>query len=129
MNAIKLVSAVFLLGTVGCGTSDSYTPVDECNTAVEHTCTRVYECYTPAAIAAAGLPATESACVTQNETAQGCSAKTTANICVASNAVYHGEAVQACVDQYDNLTCAEIEASMDITTVAPKCADICVIPG
>jgi hypothetical protein len=128
MNAIKLVSAVLLVGTVGCGSS-SESPADFCNTAVETQCTRVYECYTAAQIAAANYPATESACVTQNETAQGCTAKTTANVCTASNAIYHGEAVQACIDQVNNLTCAEFEQSTDIDTVAPKCADICVIPS
>jgi hypothetical protein len=128
MNAIKLVSAVLLLGTVGCGDS-SQSPVEFCNTAAETECTRIYECYTAVQIAAAQLPATESACVTQTETNNGCTAKTTANVCTASNAIYHGEAVQACVDQVNNLTCAEFEQSMDLDTVAPKCADICVIPS
>jgi hypothetical protein len=128
MNAIKLVSAALLLGTVGCGSS-SQSPVEFCNTAAETECTRIYECYTPAEIAAAQLPATESACVTQTETNNGCSAKTTSNVCTASNAVYHGDAVDACVDQVNNLSCAEFESSTDLDTVAPKCADICVIPS
>jgi hypothetical protein len=128
MNAIKLVSAALLLGLVGCSDS-SQSPVEFCNTAAETQCTRIYECYTPVQIAAANYPATESACVTQTETTNGCTAKTTANICTASNAVYHGEAVDACVAQVNNLTCAEFESSTDLDTVAPKCADICVIPS
>src|SRR5450432_3065780 len=118
MNAIKLVSGVVLLfSAVGCGgTSES--PAEACNKQYETECTRIYECYTPAAIAALGLPASESACVTMEEAAQGCSAKTEANFCVAGNAVYHGEAVDGCIAQLNGATCAEIMSSMDITVIA-----------
>jgi hypothetical protein len=127
MNGFKLVSAVgLLLGACG---SSSVTPVDACNQEVETTCARVYECYTAAELAAANFPAAESACVTQFQASEGCSAKTSANFCTPSTAVYHGEAVDGCVSQVESLSCADIKAHLnDINTVAPKCAEVCVIP-
>ena len=117
-----------LISAVGCGgTSES--PAEACNKEAETECTRIYECYTPAAIATAGLPASESACVTMFEANEGCSAKTDKNFCAAGNAVYHGEAVDGCISQLNGLTCAEVMSSMDITVIAPKCGDVCVIPG
>jgi hypothetical protein len=127
MNAFKVVCGVLLLGAVGCSSTTS--PVDACNEEFSTDCTRIYECFTATQIAAAGLPATESACVTQQQTANGCSAKTEANFCTAGNAVYHGDAVGGCIDQLNGLTCAEIESNQDITVVAPKCAEVCVIPS
>jgi hypothetical protein len=128
MKGIKLVCAFLMLGTVGCG-SDSVSPVEACNMQAATECARIYECYTAAQLAAAGLPATESACVTALEANQGCSAKTTANFCTGGNAVYHGDKVGGCIDQLNGLTCAEVMSSQDITVVAPKCAEVCVIPG
>ena len=116
-----------LFSAVGCG-GTSVSPVDACDQQYSTECSRIYECYTPAAIAALGLPASESACVTMSETNQGCAAKTEANFCTAGNAVYHGEAVDGCISQLNGLTCAEVMSSSDITVIAPKCAEVCVIP-
>ncbi len=128
MKAIKLVCAVLLWTAVGCG-SDSVSPSEACNEQYATECARLYECYTADQIAAAGLPATESACVTMSQTNAGCAAKTTSNFCTSGNAVYHGEAVNGCIDQLNGLTCAEVMTSQDITVVAPKCAEVCVIPA
>jgi hypothetical protein len=128
MKGLKLVSAVGLVMLGACGSS-SVSPVDACNQEVETTCTRVYACYTAAELAAASFPAAESACVTQFEASEGCSAKTSANFCATSTAVYHGEAVDGCVAQVEALSCADLKAHInDINTVAPKCAEVCVIP-
>lgn len=127
MKAIKFVSAILLLGTVGCGSDKS--PVESCNQLDETVCARLYECYTPAALAAAGFPASESACVTMQQAADGCAAKTSSNFCTAGNAVFHGDAVDGCLNQLDGLTCAEVMSSQNVQAAAPKCADICVIPG
>jgi hypothetical protein len=129
MKAINLAGMFLLFGAVGCGGSDSVSPVEACNMQYATECARIYECYTAAQIAAAGLPATESACVTMSQTNAGCSAKTTANFCSTGTAVYHGEAVPGCVDQLNTLTCADVMSAQDITTVAPKCAEVCVIPA
>jgi hypothetical protein len=130
MQGIKLVSALVLVGALGaCGGGDSLSPVEACNQEMETTCARIYECYTAAQLQAAGYPATESACVTSFESSQGCSAKTSDNFCETGNAVYHGEAVSGCIDQVNGLTCADIMAhASDLDTVAPKCAEVCVIP-
>ncbi|MEO6777505.1 MAG: hypothetical protein ABI467_31555 [Kofleriaceae bacterium] len=125
MQGIKLVSAVLLLGACG---SSSVSPVDACNQEYETECSRVYECYTAAQLAAAGFPASESACVTTSQANQGCSAKTEANFCTGGNTVYHGEAVDGCIQQLEGLTCAEIMSNQDITITAPKCAEVCVTP-
>jgi hypothetical protein len=128
MKALKLVSAVGMALLGACGSS-SASPVDACNQEVETECARVYECFTPAELAAANFPASESACITQFETSEGCAAKTSANFCTPSTAVYHGEAVDGCVSQVEALSCADLKSHLnDINTVAPKCAEVCVIP-
>lgn len=129
MKGLKLVSAVGMLVLGACGSS-SVSPVDACNQETETTCARIYECYTATQLQAAGYPAAESACVTQFEASEGCSAKTSDNFCTPSTAVYHGEAVDGCISQVEALSCADIMAHIqDINTVAPKCAEVCVIPG
>ena len=116
-----------LLGACGGG---STSPVDACNQETETTCARIYECYTAAQLQTAGYPAAESACVTQFEASEGCAAKTSDNFCTPSTAVYHGEAVDGCISQVEALSCADImQHIQDINTVAPKCAEVCVIPG
>jgi len=128
MKGLKLVSAVgLLLGACG---SSSVSPVDACNSEVMTECARIYECYTPAQLAAANFPASESACITQFEASEGCSAKTAANFCTPSTAVYHGEAVDGCEAQVNALSCADLMANIqNLNAVAPKCAEVCVIPG
>jgi len=127
MKGIKLVRAILLLGTVGCG-SDSTSPVEACNQINATVCARIYECYTAAQIAAAGYPASESACVTMTQANAGCAAKTSSNICTGGNAVYHGENVGGCIDQLDGLTCAEVMSNADVTAGAPKCDEVCLTP-
>lgn len=127
MKANNLVRTILLLGAVGCG-SDSTSPSEACNQIDATICARIYECYTAADIAAAGLPASESACITQEQAADGCAAKTTANACTGGNAVYHGENVGGCLDQLDGLTCAEVMSNTNVVTGAPKCAELCLTP-
>ena len=131
MKGISLVVPFGMLLGFGCGGS-SASPVEYCDRVAETQCTLVYQCYTDAQRTAAGYPATEAACVTQIETALGCSAVTSANVCTSSNAVYHGEAVDGCISQAANLSCAEfstVGSTTPLESVAPKCAEVCVIPG
>jgi len=129
MKGLKLVSAVGLVLIGACGSS-SVSPVDACNQEVQTECTRVYECFTAAELQTAGFPASESACVTQFEASEGCSAKTADNFCTPSTAVYHGEAVDGCISQVEALSCADLKANIqNLIPVAPKCGEVCVIPG
>jgi hypothetical protein len=115
-----------MLGACG---SSSASPVDACNQEVETECARIYECYTATELAAANFPASESACITQFEASEGCSAKTAQNFCTPSTAVYHGEAIDGCVSQVEALSCADLKANItNLNPVAPKCAEVCVIP-
>jgi hypothetical protein len=63
-----------------------------------------------------------------SEANAGCAAKTEANTCTGGNQVYHGENIQGCVDQLYGLSCAEVMSNTDVTTSAPKCNEICIIP-
>jgi len=129
MKGLKLVSAVGMLLLGACGSS-STSPSEACNEANEAICTQIYKCYTAADIAAAGYPPNEAACVTMTEANAGCAAKTEANTCTGGNQVYHGENVQGCIDQLNNLTCAEVMSSnTNLETAAPKCNDICLTPS
>ena len=129
MKGLKLVSAVGMLMLGACGSS-SVSPVDACNQEVETECARVYACYTAAQLQAANFPASESACITQFEASEGCSAKTADNFCTPSTAVYHGEAVDGCISQVEAVSCADLMANIqNLNAVAPKCTEVCVIPG
>ena len=129
MKGLKLVSAVGLVLMGACGGS-STSPVEACNQVNESICVQIYKCYTAAEIAAAGYPANEAACVTMSEQNAGCAAKTEANTCTGGNQQYHGENVAGCIDQLDNLTCAEVMSSTtNLETAAPKCNDICLTPS
>lgn len=128
MKLLKAATAALLFAT-GCGGSD-ITPKDACQMDASAECSRIYACYTAAELAAANYPATESACVTMNETAAGCDAKTTANACTGGNEVYQPDKVGPCIDQINGLTCAQIRTSpFVLETVAPACAEVCIIPG
>jgi hypothetical protein len=127
MNRLMIVGA--LLSLVACG-SDSTSPADACNMIDSASCERVYACLTAAEIAAIGYPPSESACVTMQESADGCSAKTTANACKGGNDVYHGDKVSGCVSQIGGLTCAQVrDPNFNINTAAPICAEVCVTPS
>jgi hypothetical protein len=130
MKRFNVVGAFLLVVVVGCGGSDSVSPVESCNMGVAALCSRIYACYTAAELATAGYPATESACVTMNQASSGCAAKTTANACTGGNEVYHGEFVSGCIDQINGLTCAQVrDPALDTNVAAPICAKICSVPG
>ncbi|MFT3696127.1 MAG: hypothetical protein QM831_23515 [Kofleriaceae bacterium] len=131
MKRLKLVSAVLLVSGLvayGCGGS-STSPSEACNQVQETTCAKLYSCFTAAQLQQAGYPATEAACVTMSEQDQGCAAETEANACsgAGANAVYHGENVQGCIDQLNNLTCTDLMGS-NVDAKAPKCDEICIVP-
>jgi len=117
-----------LVLAVGCGGSDSATPVDSCNMQVAALCSRIYACYTADELAMAGYPATEAACVTMNQTSSSCATRTTANIC-SNNEVFHGDLVSGCIDQIYGLTCAQVrDPNLDTNIDAPLCGMVCAAP-
>jgi hypothetical protein len=125
-----MTKAILLaVALAACGTSDSGTsPSQACNDAMSALCERLYACYQPAELAAAGYPSSESACITMMQAAQGCSAKTDANACTG-NAVYQPSEAARCGDQITGLTCAQIrDPFFDEQTAAPACALVCEVP-
>ncbi len=123
----RLAAAAAFLSA--CGGGGSVSPVEACNDGDSALCERLYACYTAAELATAGYPASESACVTMQQTADGCSAKTEANFCTGSNQKYNGDHVDACVSQIKGLQCADIrDPNFNVNTSAPECAAVCAVP-
>ena len=124
---MRSLAAAALALVAGCGSSGP-SPVESCNDAVVAICHQVYTCFTPDEIAAANLPAQESACVSMSETAAGCSAKTTANFC-DNNQKFHADQVDGCVSEVKNLTCAQVKTAgiNNLESLAPTCQKVCTV--
>jgi len=123
--------AAFVLGLTACpGSSDGPSPRQACEDLSSALCERLYACLTPAEIAASGLPASEAACVTAEEAANGCAAQTLDNVCTGGNEHYDASEAAKCSDQIVGLTCAQVrDPALDVKTAAPACAMTCVIPS
>ena len=112
-----------------CGASQDITPREACEDTSVALCERLYACLTPAEVAAAGLPAAESACVTSYDAQRGCAAQTTENVCTG-NEKYSGVQASKCSDQVVGLTCAQVrDPTFTLQTGAPACAKICAVPN
>jgi hypothetical protein len=113
-----------------CGGGSGPSPVEACNQLDASLCERIYACLTAQELATDGYPTEESACVTAQQTSDGCSAKTTANICTGSNQTYHANAVDGCVSQVGGLTCADLrDPNFNVLVSAPDCAAVCAVPN
>jgi hypothetical protein len=124
----KLVGA-FILSAVlaACGGGGGLSPREGCEESAVALCGRLYACYTPAELAAAGYPATEGACVTMFQTQQGCAAQTTENAC-QGNETYHADEADDCISQISGLDCAQVrDPNLNIDTAAPACARVCAV--
>ena len=123
----SLVVCLVVFSTA-CGTGNDITPREECEDTSSALCERMYACMTAAEVAAAGLPASEAACVTSYEASRGCAAQTLQNVCVNGNATYNGDEASHCTVQITNLTCAEIlDPAFSLAASAPSCAQVCQI--
>ena len=86
----KLFGLVCVAALAACGGGGGGNPAQACKDGVAALCERLYACYTPAELAAAGYPTTEGACVTMGETNAGCEGQTVDNACTG-NETYHGD--------------------------------------
>jgi hypothetical protein len=108
-----------------CGSDPS--PSAACNQIVVATCAKFYECLTAAELASIGYPASEAACVTQQEQMAGCANQTAANACTG-NETYHGDQVDPCDSQIKGLECSQIrDPAFNIDNAAPACNKVCSI--
>ena len=121
MKKIMLIAIV----VVGCGGDDGASPAAACRQAVEVTCSKIYECFTEPERTAAGFPATEAACVTEQEQMEGCANQTTENVCDAGE-TYHANEASSCIDQLGALSCDQVRSG-DIEMQAPACDRVCTV--
>jgi hypothetical protein len=120
-----LIALVAACGSDAGGTS----PQQACDDVTSALCERLYACFQPSELAAAGYPASESACITMMQAAQGCTAKTLDNVCTG-NAQYQPDEAARCGDQVTGLTCAQIrDPFFDTQTAAPACGLVCKVPS
>ena len=123
MRLVIIASVVF--GVAACGGDP--TPKEACNDVAVALCERLYACFTAQELAAAQYPSSESGCVTQLETQEGCAAKTTANAC-DGNEKYHGNYADSCTDQVSGLECSQVrDPNFNADTAAPACDKVCSI--
>jgi len=116
-----------LLAACG-GDGGGVAPQQACDDIASATCERLYACFQPAELATAGYPASEAACVTMMQAANGCPAQTTQNACTG-NAVYQPAKAAECSDQITGLACSQVrDPFFDIKTAAPTCAEVCLTP-
>jgi hypothetical protein len=128
---LRSISFIVVLGFTACGGDGAGgpTPRQACEDLSSALCERIYACLTPAELAAAGLPASEAACVTAEEAANGCAAETLDNVCTGGNEKYDASEAAKCSDQVVGLTCSQVrDPALDVKTAAPACAKTCVIP-
>ena len=118
---------VCLLGLAGCPDDGGVSPRKACEDTSAALCERIYTCLTPEELAAKSFPASESACITNLEASEGCSAKTTQNACTG-NEKYHPSEAATCSDQVTGLTCGQLRDPLfSVNVDAPACAKVCSI--
>jgi hypothetical protein len=114
-----------VIGLAACGSDP--TPKEACNEFSVAYCAKVYECFTPQELSAAGYPPTESGCVTTLESQSGCAAKTAENAC-DGNETYHADSVDTCADQIGGLECSQVrDSTFDYNRGVPACDRVCSI--
>lgn len=127
--AVGVVVVIGLLGAVGCGSDGGLSPREGCEQLNATVCERIYACYTADELAADGFPASEAACVTEQQQQSGCAQQTTANACTGSE-TYHADQAGDCVDQLGALSCSQFrdpQVLLNFETVAPACSKVCVV--
>jgi hypothetical protein len=116
------------VAATGCGgPGGGISPRVACEDMQANLCERFYECYTPAALAAAGFPANEAACVTRFQADEGCAAQTEQNVC-DGNERYHAAQADMCVDQIAEISCSQLrDTNFDLRAVLPACGKVCSV--
>lgn len=94
MQKTWILTVALLMSLGACGGGDP-SPVEACEDLSRISCNRVYECFTATQIAAAGLPATEAECVTEQVADADCANATAADAC-GTNETYHPDKIDGC---------------------------------
>jgi hypothetical protein len=121
----NLFVVIVLGGLVGCGGDDGLSPAAACSQAASAACQKLYQCLTEPERMAAGLPATEAACVTEFEADQGCAAMTEMNACDTGE-TYHSDQAQHCIHEFQALDCEAVRSGM-IDENTPACQMVCTV--
>lgn len=125
---VSISLSVALSALTACPKSETnLTPREACEGASVALCERIYACLSPAELAAGNFPASEAACVTQQDQAQGCAAQTLENAC-EGNETFHGVKADECLDQIAGLDCTQLrDDNLDFAAAAPACNLVCSI--
>jgi hypothetical protein len=124
MLRATLVWLVVGFGLGGCGGSRLPDPGEACRQLHTALCERRYACLSADELAAGGYPASEAACVTEQEQLHHCDQATLDNVC-SSNERYQPDNAGVCVDQISALTCAQMHQATQIFVLAPACDQLC----
>ncbi|HMG20956.1 MAG TPA: hypothetical protein VK607_06550 [Kofleriaceae bacterium] len=129
---VRTIAGLFMvvgMATLGCGggAGDGLSPRAACEDIQVSVCERLYACFTPSELGAAGYPSSEAACVTQLEAQEGCAAQNNDNAC-EGNERFHADQAGICVDQIGGLECSQVRnVNRSLALDAPACAKMCAI--